>query len=74
MGIDLGGLDVVVAHQLLNRSDVIVVLQQTGSEGVAEAMTVHMLGDAGFFHCGVQLFSDAGRMQVDPPRYFWTPR
>ena len=47
VGVDHGGLDVLVAEELLDRADVVVVLQQVGGEGVAEGVAGHALVEAG---------------------------
>jgi hypothetical protein len=46
VSVDHGGADVVVAQELLDRSDVMAILQQMGGEGVPECVAAHALGDA----------------------------
>jgi len=46
MGIDLGGLDVAVAEELLDGPDIVAVLEQVGGEGVPEGMAAYSLGDS----------------------------
>jgi hypothetical protein len=45
MGVDHGGLDVFMTEQLLNRPDIISVLQDVGREGMAQGVAGRMLGD-----------------------------
>jgi len=46
MRVDHGCADIVVAQELLDRSDVVPIVQQMGGEGVAEGVTAYALGDA----------------------------
>jgi hypothetical protein len=45
MRVDHGCADIVVAQELLDRSDVVPIVQQMGGEGVAEGVAAHALGD-----------------------------
>lgn len=36
MGVDLGRLDVLVAHQLLHGANIVAVIQQVGRKGVPQ--------------------------------------
>ncbi len=47
MGIEHGGLDILVAQQFLNRPDVIAVSQQTRGKGVPEGVTGGVLDQSG---------------------------
>ena len=55
MRVDLGCLDVFVTQKLLDGADVVMILQQVGSEGVAERVRRDSFGDAG--PCGSLLYS-----------------
>ena len=46
MRVDLRRADVAVAQEFLDRSDVVIVLQQVGRKGIPEGMAGRMLGDA----------------------------
>ena len=50
VGVDLRGLDVSMAQQLLHGADVIAGFKQVGGEGVAEGMTAGILVDSGLQH------------------------
>ena len=54
----------MVAEQLLNRADVVAVLEQVGGEGVAEGVTGDALGDAGELRGLVDGMLQAGRVEV----------
>jgi len=47
VGVDHGRLDVLVAQQLLDGADVVMVFQQMGGEGVPEGVAGHALFQAG---------------------------
>jgi len=47
VGIDHGRLDVLVAQQFLDGTDVVMVFQQVGGEGVSEGVAGHALFQAG---------------------------
>lgn len=49
MGVDHGGLDVLVAEEFLHGADVVAFLQQLGGKGVAEGMGRYGFFDAGLF-------------------------
>ena len=49
MGIDHGGLDIFMAHQFLDRPDIIAVLQQVGGKTVPKRMARPVLGDPALF-------------------------
>ncbi len=46
MRVDHGRTDVVVAQELLDRPDVMAIVQQVGGEGVTQGVAAHALGDA----------------------------
>ena len=46
MRVDHGGADIGMTEQLLNRANIISVLQKVRRERVAERMTARRLGDA----------------------------
>ena len=45
MGVNHRGLDIFMTEQLLNRPDVISVLQEVGREGMAQGVAGRRLGD-----------------------------
>ena len=47
VGVDHGGLDILVAEQVLDGADVVAVLEQVGGEGVAQGVAGDALVDAG---------------------------
>jgi hypothetical protein len=47
VGVDHGGFDVFVSEQFLDGADVITVLEEVGSEGVAEGVATDALFDFG---------------------------
>ena len=51
MCVDHGRLHIAMAEELLNGSDVVPVLDQTGGEGVPERLAGRALGESGFAHC-----------------------
>jgi hypothetical protein len=46
MRIDHGRTDIVMAQELLDRPDVMAIVQQVGGEGMTEGVATHALGDA----------------------------
>ena len=46
MRVDLRGLYILVAQQFLDGADIVTVIEQVGSEGMAERMTADRLGHA----------------------------
>src|SRR5262245_43598508 len=61
VGIDHGGLEIVVPQQLLNGSYVGSALQQMGGKGVAESVGTHVFGQARPPHAGFNgLVDDTG--------------
>jgi hypothetical protein len=46
MGVDHGGLDIGVAKQFLDRTDIITVLQQMSGEAVPESVGGDVFGQA----------------------------
>jgi hypothetical protein len=59
MRVDHRGADIAVAEELLDGPDVVVVLQQVGSEGLAKGVTCGGLGDARGTDC-VEGYTNAG--------------
>jgi hypothetical protein len=51
VGVDLGGLDVSMTQQLLDRADVVPGLQQVSGKAVAESMATRRLHNARAFQC-----------------------
>jgi len=45
VGVDRGCLDVIVAEELLDRPDVVAVLQQMGGEAMAEGVIAGVVGN-----------------------------
>ncbi len=48
MGIDHGGLEIMVAQQLLNRPNIVSIFQQVGGEAVSERVDGGLFCDPGF--------------------------
>jgi hypothetical protein len=47
VGVDHGGLDILVTEELLDSPDIVTILKQMGGEAVAEGVGSYRLGDAG---------------------------
>ncbi len=56
MGVDHGSSDVGMAEERLDRSDVVVGLQEMGGKGVAKGVGGNPLQDTAVFHCSMQSF------------------
>ena len=67
MGVDHGCFHILMAHQLLNRADVLAALQQVGGEGMAEGVGRSRLCDAGRQHSVAHRFLDHTGIQVVAP-------
>src|SRR5262245_48647418 len=66
MGVDHGRADVLVAQKVLDRPDVVSVLQQMGREGVPEGVTARRFGDSGLQHGMPNATLQDGFMQMVP--------
>jgi len=45
--VDHGGLDILVTEEVLDRSDIVAILEQVGGEAVAKRVAAHAFGEAG---------------------------
>jgi len=67
MGIDHGGPYVAVAEELLDRADVLPLLQQVGGKGVPEGVAAGRLADTRCLHRPSYRFLHQGGIQVVTP-------
>lgn len=67
MGVNHGCFYILVAHQLLNRTDILAALQKVRGEGVAEGMRRGRFGDPGSKHSSAHRFLNHTWIQVVPP-------
>jgi hypothetical protein len=67
MRVDHGCFHILMAHQLLNRADVLAAFKEVGSEGVAEGVGRGRLCDAGRQHGLAHCFLDHAGIQVVAP-------
>jgi hypothetical protein len=67
MGIDLGGLYILVSQQLLHGADIVAAFQQMRGEGMPQRMTGCHLVDARAFACHLHSPANGRRIDMMPP-------
>jgi hypothetical protein len=64
VGVDHGGAHILMAKELLDRSDVLSPFQQVGRKGVAEGVATSGLAHSGFKHGTFHGFLHHARIQM----------